>query len=451
LYNAAPMISDALAAFAASLTPARVPEEVRRRARHLVLDAAGCAAGARRFDFAAASLAGIAELAGEGRRAVIGERRRLPLRDAVLANGLLVHGLDYDDTHSEGIVHLTASVFPAALGVAAELDASGEALLLAYVAGVEAGARLASVAQGGFHQAGFHPTGLVGAFACAIAAAKLYGLTAEQCVHAQGVALSLASGSLEFLEDGAWTKRLHPGWAGVGGITAAALARRGFVAPRAAYEGRHGLFRLFLKEQRDLARATRGLNQTWETLNVAVKPFPACHFVHAFADAALALRRGGADPARIERITALVPREVVDVVCEPAANKRRPANDYDARFSVPYAIAASLVAGRFGLEELAPAALRDSRILELAGKVGYDIDPHSGFPAHYSGEVVLHLAGGAVLRHREAVNRGSADRPLADAEIEAKFFDNGGARAVRDAVLGMERLSARELEKVLGG
>ena len=444
------MISEALAAFAAKVSRERVPPQVRRRARHLILDAAGCAAAARRFDFAAPSLAAIAELGGGGRRAVIGERAlRLPLRDAVLANGLLAHGLDYDDTHTEGIVHLTASVFPTALGVAAELGASGAELLAAYIAGVEAGARLASVARGAFHEAGFHPTGVVGAFACAIAAAKLYGLTPEQCVHAQGVALSVAAGSLEFLEDGAWTKRLHPGWAGVGGISAAVLARHGFVAPRAAYEGRYGLFHLFLKEPHDGARATAGLGTTWETMRVAVKPFPACHFVHAFADAALALRRGGADPARIERITALVPREVVATVCEPAANKRRPANDYDAKFSVPYVIAASLVAGRFGLAELEPAALGDPRILELAAKVGYEIDPRSGFPAHYSGEVVLHMTGGATLRHREQVNRGSAERPLSEAEIEAKFFDNGGSRAVRDAVLGMEEMSARELEDIL--
>ena len=444
------MISETLAAFAAKVSRERVPPQVRRRARHLILDAAGCAAAARRFDFAAPSLAAIAELGGSGSRAVIGgEALRLPLRDAVLANGLLAHGLDYDDTHTEGIVHLTASVFPTALGVAAELGASGAELLAAYIAGVEAGARLASVAKGAFHQAGFHPTGVVGAFACAIAAAKLYGLTPQQCVQAQGVALSLAAGSLEFLEDGAWTKRLHPGWAGVSGISAAVMARHGFVAPRAAYEGRYGLFNLFLKEPHDLARATAGLGTTWETMHVAVKPFPACHFVHAFADAALALRRGGADPARIERITALVPREVVSTVCEPAANKRRPANDYDARFSVPYVVAASLVAGRFGLAELEPAALRDPRILELAAKVSYDIDPRSGFPAHYSGEVLLHMAGGATLRHREQVNRGNAERPLSEAEIEAKFLDNGGSRAVRDAVLGMEETSARELEDIL--
>ncbi len=454
------MIAKRLGEFAAGVDAAGVPAGVRLRAKHLMLDAAGCALAARRFDFAAPSLRALAELGGGGARAVLGQAGRMPLRDAVLANGILMHGLDYDDTHTEGIVHLTVAVLPAALGLAAELGKSGAELLAAYVVGVEAGARLGAVAKGGFHQVGFHPTGVVGAFAAALAAGKLYGLDAAQLARAQGVALSVASGSLEFLEDGSWTKRFHPGWAGVGGITAAALAKHGFVAPGAAYEGRFGLFKSHLgalEARCDYARATAGLGSTWETLNVAVKPFPACHFVHAFADAAIALRAQGAAPSRIEKIVALVPEEVVKTVCEPAANKRRPANDYDAKFSVPYVIAASLRAGKFGLAELEDAALRDPQTLELAAKVEYRIDPASGFPKHYSGEVVLHLAGGGELRHREQVNRGAADRPLSNAEIEAKFLENAvfsagepRARQIRDALLGMEERSARELEDVLG-
>jgi 2-methylcitrate dehydratase PrpD len=336
------------------------------------------------------------------------------------------------------------------LGLAAELGRSGRDLLTAYVAGIEAGARIASVAKGGFHQAGFHPTGVVGAFAAAIAAGKLYGLDEKQLMNAQGAALSVAAGSLEFLDDGSWTKRLHAGWAGVGGITAAALARRGFVAPAAAYEGRYGLFHLYLKNpDLDHERATRKLGSEWETLNVAVKPFPACHFVHAFADAAIALRRMGVEPAKVASVTALVPQEEIDVICEPAANKRRPANDYDAKFSLPYVVAASLRAGKFGLAELEERALADPATLELAAKVGYRADPDSGFPQHYSGEVIVQLADGRELRHRESVNRGAADRPLSNAEVEAKFLDNSSSEEIRRTVLALDDLSARELEEAI--
>jgi 2-methylcitrate dehydratase PrpD len=460
LYNAARMpIAADLARFVAGLEPARIPREVCERAKHLILDAVGCGLAARRFDFAAPSLRALAELSGSGARGVLGQAERLPLRDAALANGLLMHGLDYDDTHTEGIVHLTVSALPASLGMAAELGLHGRDLLAAYVAAVETGARIASAAKGAFHQVGFHPTGVVGAFASALAAGKLQGLDAEGLARAQGIALSAASGSLEFLEGGAWTKRFHPGWAAVGGITAAAFAKHGFVAPPAPYEGRFGLFRAYLgplADACDLGRITRGLGEEWETLQVAVKPYPACHFVHAFADAAIALRADGVRPEQVERITALVPAEVVKTVCEPAAAKRRPANDYDARFSVPYVVAASLRAGRFGLAQLTEEALRDRDTLALAARVGYQTDPRSTFPRHYCGELIVHLAGGRERRHRESMNRGCAERPLGNAEIAAKFADNAAygsapsrVRAIRDAVLSLDEHPARALEDAL--
>ncbi len=446
------MISGRLAEFAAGLAYDAIPPIVRERAKRLMLDAIGCGLAAKRFDFAATSLAALRDLGGAGRRAVIGHPDRLPLRDAVLANGILMHGLDYDDTHTEGVAHLTVGVLPAVLALGAELGRSGRDVIAAYVAGIECGARIASVAKGGFHQAGFHPTGVVGAFAASIAAAKLHQLDENQIVNAQGAALSLAAGSLEFLDDGSWTKRLHAGWAGVGGVTAAALARRGFVAPKAAYEGRYGLFALYLKSgDVDTGRATTDLGRTWETLNVAVKPFPACHFVHAFADAAIALRGKGVDPAKVESVTALVPREEVEVICEPAANKSRPANDYDAKFSLPYVVATSLRAGRFGVAQLEPEALADPATLALAAKVAYRVDPASGFPRHYSGELIVRLADGREVRHREAVNRGSADRPLSNADVEAKFLENSSSPGIAHAVLHLDSLSALQLEESLVG
>src|SRR5690606_199663 len=163
-------------------------------------------------------------------------------RNAVLMNGILVHGLDYDDTHAPGVIHATASVLPTTLGVAARYGRNGRDMLTAYVLGLEIATRLGAVAKGGCHQVGFHPTGLIGAFGCAVAAGWLMRLDLRQYIDAQGLALSMGSGSLEFLADGAWNKRMHPGWAGVSGITAATLGRHGYTGTRLAYEGRFGLF-----------------------------------------------------------------------------------------------------------------------------------------------------------------------------------------------------------------
>ena len=464
-------IASDLSDFASGLRYDDIPGDVRVRARHLILDAVGIALASHRFDFARPSLAGIEALVGAvasdpdaGEATVIGHPRRLPLRDAAMANGLLVHGLDYDDTHVPGIIHATASAFPCTFALGERLGASGEDVLAAYVVAVEAGARIGSVPRGGFHRQGFHPTGLVGAFGCALGAGRLLGLDPRRLVMAQGIALSTASGSMEFLEDGAWTKRLHPGWAAVAGITSAYLAGDGFVAPGLPYEGRFGLFRTHLGSPADsdcdFALATAGLGETWELDRVAVKPFPACHFLHGCADAAIAIARDhDLRPDEVEEVTALVPEETIATICEPAANKVRPVSDYDAKFSVQYAVAASLSRRAFGLAELDEDARADAGILELAKRVRYRPDPASAFPRAFSGEVVVRTRDGRELRHREEINRGADERPLTNREIAEKYMENARlsvdgpkAIAIRQAVLDLDRHDdVRALGDVLGG
>jgi 2-methylcitrate dehydratase PrpD len=445
-----PLIARTLAQFAHDLSFEAIPAEVRERAKHLMLDATGIAYASGSYDFAHKTLTAIAGLGGSGAVPVIGMPQRLPPRDAALVNGVLVHGLDFDDTHSGGIIHATSSVWPTVMSAAFWRGKSGADLVTAYVAGVEAATRLGAVGSGHFHQVGFHPTGMIGVFGCTLAAGTLMGLSPQALTMAQGIALSMAAGSLEFLEDGAWTKRMHPGWAAQAGITAAALGREGFVGPSRAYEGRFGVFNAYLQgglEEDRIPRATAGLGSTWETMAVAVKPMPACHFTHACADAAIILaRQHKFDLDDIVRIKALVPAEVVKTVCEPVANKRRPANAYDAQFSIPYLVAASLIRGRFTLAELEPEALNDANILRVCDLVDYEVDPRSTFPRHYTGDVQISLRNGRVLVHREAMNRGCADRPLSNAEIIEKFDSNARMRLsarqaaeVQAAVLTLDR------------
>jgi len=441
----APTIAQHLARFMATLTRDRIPGRVTALARHLILDAIGVAFASGRFDFAHRTLAAMRGLSEGGEAAVIGFPDRLPFRDAAIVNGVLIHGLDFDDTHLGAVLHPTTSLVPVILALGAKQKISGADALTAYIGGVEAVARLGAVARGGFHQVGFHPTGLIGAFACALTAGKLMGLNEAQLATAQGITLSMASGTLEFLEDGAWNKRLHPGWAAMSGMTAAALAQQGFVGARNVYEGRFGLYASHLQarfERDDLTLATADLGERWELMNVAVKPFPACHFTHAFADAAIALRdTARLDPSAVREIRALVPAEVITTVCEPAASKRRPANAYDAQFSIPYVVASALRHGRFGLADLTDQAIADPGTLALAELVTYEIDPQSGFPRYFSGELVATTHDGRVLRHREAQNRGCSDRPLSDADILAKFHENcRGTVAEADSDRHAERI-----------
>ena len=440
-------LTQTLASFALDLKDAEVPSTVRTRALHTMLDAAGIAVASTRYSFAHPMLTGLQALGDAGTVPVFGMPARLSTRDAALMNGFLCHGLDYDDTHIAGIVHATASVLPACLSAAQMVGASGRALVTAYVVGIETATRLGMCARGAFHQQGFHPTGMIGIFGCVLAVGRLMGLNAQQLQHAQGLAVSMASGSMEFLEDGASNKRFHPGWAASSALTACAVAREGFVGATRPYDGRFGLFNIFggkYADWFDITPAQTCLGETWELMNVAIKPYPTCHFTHAVIDCALALR----DRAPLDRITSItagVPQEVHKTICEPEAKKRRPRNDYDAKFSTHYLVGTALKRGCVGLAELEPECLSDGEVEALMDRTTCEAYGDGPFPAAYSGRLAITLDDGTTLSHDEPVNRGAADRPLSNAEIIAKFDQNaalwaGPARvdAMRAAMLSLD-------------
>ena len=284
-----------LGEFACGLTFEHIPAAVLERAKLLILDALGCGIASNAYGFSDAALAGATALGGVGRCSVIGRANRLPVRDAALVNGMLIHGLDFDDTHLAGIIHATAACLPTALTFGEELDVDGRVLLVAYAAGMETAIRVGAAAKGGFHHTGFHATGVVAHFSASVVAARLLNLRSEAIVAAQGIAASTASGVQVFLEEGAWTKRMHPGWAAVAGITAARLAQHGFKAPTRPYEGKFGFFDTHLQHPPaaiDLPAELATLGSVWELAETAVKPYPVCHFIHGCADAAIEPRRG---------------------------------------------------------------------------------------------------------------------------------------------------------------
>ncbi|MEM7423794.1 MAG: MmgE/PrpD family protein [Pseudomonadota bacterium] len=433
-------VTTQLAEFALSLKASEVPAIVRTRARHTMLDAAGIALASTRYPFAHPVLAGLSAFGDRGDVPVFGMPAQMTARDAAIMNGFLCHGLDYDDTHIAGIVHATASVLPACLSAAALSGASGRDLVTAYVVGIEAATRIGMCARGAFHQAGFHPTGIVGIFGCVLAAGRLLGLNKRQLEHAQGLAVSMAGGAMEFLEDGAWNKRWHPGWAASSALTACMVAREGFVGATRPYDGRYGLFNIFggkYADWFDLSALTSGFGNVWELMSVAVKPFPTCHFTHAAIDCALMLR----DRAPLNSISAIdiaVPMEVQSTICEPEANKRRPQNDYDAKFSAHFLVATALKHGKLGLAELEPAFLADPEVHALMDRTTCSVYEGGPFPDAYSGRVTITLDDGTVLVEDEPVNRGAADRPLGNAEIIGKFRQNAALYAGPDRIETME-------------
>lgn len=443
-----PTIAQQLADFVAGFDLAAVPASAQRRAKHLFLDAIGAALASSSFDFGEKSARGLKAVEG-GTTPVIGLKEKLTLKDAALVNGILVHGLDYDDTSIYGRVHPSSFCATTAFTLGAHRHASGAEVLAAYIAGLECSVRIGSIAKGGFQKKGFHPTGIVASFGAALVASRLMKLTAEQTAMAQGIAYATASGNQEFAATMAWTKRMHPGWGAAGGITSAALASEGFTGPPMPYEGKFGLYPLYLGgTDWDYGLATKELGQTWLVESIAMKPLPACFFNVPLIDASLRIAaEHKPSPADIARIEVLVPEAAINTVCEPRATKSRPADSYAAQFSAYYVAASTLGRGRFSLDDLAPDKLSDPVIMALADKVQYAADPKTTFPKHYAGAVVVHMKDGRVFEAREDIDRGSPQRPLTETDVLAKFKGSAARSAVAahadrvaDMVMNIETL-----------
>lgn len=431
--------SQVLAEFASALTPATIPEAVVRDVRLRLLDTVGVCLASVGMEYADAVLGVVREHGGRAEATVFGHGDRVPASWAAFYNGALAHGNDYDDTHSVATVHASGIVIPTMLAMAERVGASGADALAAAVAGYEVGLRIGMAAPGAFHARGWHPTGICGTFAAAVTATRLLGLDAARTTHAIGIALSQASGSLEFLSDGAWTKRMHPGWAAHAGTMAALLAARGYTGPATALEGRFGLYSTYVGPVTpDLERLTGTLGREWETLNIDFKPYPCGHISHPYMDCARTLRtRHAITPEQIEAIECRVPPAALPIVCEPVESKRRPANAYAARFSLPYGVAAVLVLGRAEIDDFSEERIRDERMLGLTARTTCVADDSLPFPQHFPGWVRIRLRDGRVVEERMDASRGSRQVPMSDAELRDKFEANASrsmSRAVVHAI-----------------
>ena len=343
------------AVFVCGLTLDQIPAAAAARAKALTLDFLGSAARARaEAESTPAILATLQALGldGGGPATVMGDARGYTAPVGALLNGALGHSLDFDDTHAASSLHPSAPVVPAALAAGELIGASGRTVLEAIIAGYELCCRLGLALDPTAHYArGFHPTATAGTFGAAAAAGKVLGLDSAQMVAAFGVAGSQAAGSLQFLENGAWNKRWQVGAAAMNGLIAASLAHNGFRGANQAIEGRHG-FLAGYSDGAAAARATDGFGDDWETLRIAVKPYPCCRYAHAALDGLIALRREhGFDAAEIRSVEIGLHRNGVVLVGEPAAAKRRPRNVVDGQFSMAFTAAVALDQGRFGWDD----------------------------------------------------------------------------------------------------
>lgn len=387
----------ALAEWAIALRWDRVPAAAQARTKELLLDHLACACGGAE----AASSRLVAQFArdqGTGVATIIGDGAGSPAW-AALANGAASHALELDDVAHVAFLHPGVTVGPAVLAVAEEVGASGADLVRAFLIGYEVVMRMGSALHGpSVYARGFHPTGVAGAFGATAAAATLRGLDADGFARALGIAGTMASGSLEYVSDGSWTKRLTPGWAAHAGVIASALARRGFTGPATALDGRLGALHAY-SDAGDARRLTDGLGAAFMVMRVAVKPYGCCRWNHGLIDAMIELRGRGITAADVVSIELGVHSSGALLVADPIERKRDPQSVVEAQFSAPFAAAVALVTGRAGRQEFSDASLRDPEIRRLMRNASCFTDPaiEAPFPQRLPSIVRARLRDGRVV------------------------------------------------------
>lgn len=431
-----------LAEFTAALRFDDLPDEVVERTRLLVLDHVGIALRARHAaalnDAMSTALAKLGLGAGSG--SVIGDATGYPPAAAAFYNGNLAHSLDFDDTHARGSIHPSAPIVPAAFAAAEMAGAHGRDVIAGIVAGYEVQIRLSLALKPSDHYArGFHPTATCGAFGAAAAAARVLGLSTDQIANAFGLAGSQAAGSMQFLLDGAWNKPFHTGYAAMSGLIAASFAAEGFRGAGEAIEGKAGFLHAYAPDP-DPQAAIADLGEKFETMDIAVKPYPSCRYGHAAMDALIDLRTANdIDYREIDSVEVGLPRTGWNLIGDPESDKQSPKNYVDGQFSMPFVAAVALRDGKMGWDSYGPH-LEDDETLALCKRVRTVVDPkvEDVFPAHMGGIVRVHTGRGE-FEKMVIIAKGEPENFLSAAEMRAKFDDLTGpylGEAERDALAG---------------
>ena len=423
-------IAEGLVDWAYALRLDDIPEKVRAAVGRHMMDGLGTAIAAGRLGLARPAVTVALNLGGPAEAGVLGTGRQVSAPAAALANGTLVHALDFDDTHAGGLVHATSVVLPALFAVAEQFGSSGADALVAAVAGYETVCRISAAAPHAFHARGLHATAVCGVFCAALVAARLMGCTRQQAVDALGIAGSQAAGLLEFLHTGSSTKQMHPGFASQAGILAARLAAAGASGPASVIEGEHGLFAALAGRTVSQGTVLDRLGESWETVAITIKPYPACQLAHAGLDAA----RAALDQLGLERVAGdAVADVVVDlhpdsaaIVAEPRDEKVRPRTPYDAKFSAQWSIAALLCDGAVTVATYTPESIARPEVAALAERVRVSVVETPGVAADAHGRVAIRLVDGREAEATVACSSGGPRRPLDDAAILAKFTANAG-------------------------
>lgn len=408
----------ALAEFLAALKYEALPAAVVTRAEELFLDwlaSALAGKGARPVRVLEQFAAQMGP--SDGPSEILTSRKRTSPVFAALVNGAASHVVEQDDLHNSSVMHLGTVVFPAVLAAAQETGASGKDVIVAAVAGYEAGVRVGEF-LGRSHYRVFHTTGTAGKLAAAAGVARLLGLDADRLQHALGSAGTMAAGLWEFLRDAADSKQLHTAKSAADGLMAACIARDGYTGARRILEGEQGMA-AGMSSDADPTRLNDGLGTRWALAETSFKYHASCRHTHPAADSLLELMRTHRLKAEdIVSVTAHVYQSALDVL-GPVTDPR---TIHQSKFSMGFVLALIALHGRAGLSDFTEDALRDVSVRAFHDKVGMALDPEidRAYPQRWMGRVTVTTRDGRTLEQRITSPKGDPDNTLTRAELEEK-------------------------------
>ena len=422
-----------LGEFCCHLEHADIPEDVRRAARWHLVDTLGvCIAGSDPSLPGGQALRTVTEQwhNESARSVVLGMGLSCRPEAAALINGALAQSLEMDDKHGPSLARPGSTVIPAALAVGQDRGLSAEEVVTAIVVGYEVMIRLGLVAGDRFLRRGYHTSSLLGVFGAAATVGRLLRHDRAKIVDALGIAGSFAAGIQESTRTGSTSKILHGGWGAHGGVLAVDLAAAGITGPDSVFEGHYGFFRSHLtpiEGELDWEVAVRSLGDRWYLPETAFKPYPCCELLHSFIEGGMKLRArlasDGVAVSDIEELSCQLAEPGLTLVTEPEQRKRAPQQAHEARFSLPFVLASTLVNGDIGTDSFTAAALADPEVLAVAARVGWSEDLHSDYPLHYPARLEAR-AGARRYSFHVPHHPGSPEAPLSEGAVLSKFAKN---------------------------
>ncbi|MCI8516529.1 MAG: MmgE/PrpD family protein [Hungatella sp.] len=415
-------VSEKIAEFALGQSIQSIPSNVIGYGKLLLMDTFGVAMANLELEHAQAVRRVVENMESKPVCTLWGSGDKAQVSEAVLYNAALIHGSDYDDTHVAGIIHPSAAVVSTAVTVGEATGATGEEIYEAIIIGWEIIVRLGLAARGRFHDVGYHGTAIAAPFAAACVAGRLLKVSKNVLVNGLGICGSQAAGLQEFLRDGSWIKKLHPGWGTHSAVYAVNLARAGFTGPKEVFEGQFGLWKTHCGITEGL-EVFDDLGKVWHTPEITFKLYPVCHMTHSFIDCLLKAREQ-LDPESIESIECRIEDRCYHIVCEPEEAKKNPETDYMMRFSLPYVAAVALVHGKVSPWEIDMELARDIRIRELMGKITCIADDEKRNPGYFPGWVKIRMKDKTEQVYDQRWEAGTPQNPVDMDAVMTKFHNN---------------------------